>query len=310
MGNKLSVIYDMTYQCPWGCPICCMGATSCREGCRDELTLAEKKRIVEKIAEAQEIRQVRVDFSGGEIFTDLDHVEVMEYAARLLGRENIGISSSGYRIGDDMARRLAGCISDCEMTMDTVPGSKYALRPEGYSLAAAKAVPFLKKYGIATGIQTVLAHSNCNEENLRSLYDWLCRHGVDCWSILRFYPSGRGAAYPQERISQEEEAWAVRFITEMGEANPDNSKPAIDFHYTMKGHKKYSTECRCVKKSIGIMPNGTVTSCFWAVDAGTRIVDAKYELGNLRQQSLVDILQGEKAAYWMKCRHGCELGAA
>ena len=58
------------------------------------------------------------------------------------------------------------------------------------------------------------------------------------------------------------------------------------------------------------MPNGTVTSCFWAVDAGTRIVDAKYELGNLRQQSLVDILQGEKAAYWMKCRHGCELGAA
>ena len=223
---------------------------------RDELTLGEKKRIVEKIAEAKKMRQVRIDFSGGEIFTNLDNVEVIEYAAELLGRENIGISSSGYRIGDDMARRLAGCISDCEMTMDTVPGSKYALRPEGYSLAAAKAVPFLKKYGIATGIQTVLAHSNCNEENLRSLYDWLCRHGVDCWSILRFYPSGRGAAYPQERISQEEEAWAVRFITEMGEANPDNSKPAIDFHYTMKGHKKSVRNAAVSKNPLASCPMG------------------------------------------------------
>ena len=310
MGSKLSVIYDMTYKCPWNCPICCMGATSCGDEDRDELALGEKKRIVEKIAEAKKMRQVRIDFSGGEIFTNLDNVEVIEYAAELLGRENIGISSSGYLIGDAMARRLAGCISDCEMTMDTVPGSKYALRPDGYPLAAAAAVPFLKKYGITTGIQTVLAHSNCNAENLRSLYGWLCQNGVDCWSILRFYPSGRGAAYPQERISEEEEAWAVRFITEMGESYPGKNNPVIDFHYTMKGHKKYSTECRCVKKSIGIMPNGTVTSCFWAVDAGTRIVDARYELGNLRRQSLVDILQGEKAAYWMKCHHGCELGAA
>lgn len=308
MKSDLTIVYDVTGKCPWNCPICCMGATSGGSG--DELTYEEKKQVVEKIAQAGQIRNVRVDFSGGEIFTDMNNVEVIEYAAGLLGRENIGISASGYRIDDAMAKRLAGCVSDCEMTMDTPPGCKYALRPKGYAIAAARAIPFLKKYGITTGIQTVLAHSNCNAENLCALYDWLCGQGVDCWSILRFYPSGRGAAYPKERISEEEEAWAVRFITEMGNANPQKTKPAIDFHYTMKGHKKHSLECRCVKKSIGIMPNGDVTSCFWAVDAGTGIIDAKYRLGNLRQQSLIEIIQGEKAAYWLNCYHSCELGAA
>lgn len=308
MKSNLTIIYDMTRKCPWNCKICCMDAIP--DGGDDELTYEEKKQVVEKIAQINQIRNVRVDFSGGEIFTDIDNVAVIEYATDLLGRENVGISASGYRIDDVMAKRLARCVSDCEMTMDTPPGCKYALRPDGYAIAAASAIPFLKKYGITTGIQTVLAHSNCNAENLRTLYDWLCRNGVDCWSILRFYPSGRGAVYSQERISEEEEEWAVRFITEMGNANLDETKPVIDFHYTMKGHKKYSPECRCVKKTIGIMPNGDVTSCFWAVDAGTRIIDAKYRLGNLRQQSLMDIIQGKKAAYWLNCYHGCELGVA
>lgn len=310
MKRSLSVIYDMTRNCPWNCAICCMGATLDRGGCSGELTVPEKLRAVEKIAELSSLRDVRVDFSGGEILTDLDNLEVIEYAAGLLGREKVGISTSGYRLDDAMAHRLSKCVSDCEMTMDTAPGMHYALRPDGYALAAARAVPFLKKYGVTTGIQTVLAHSNCNAEILRPLYDWLCRNGVDCWSLLRFYPSGRGAAYPQERISPQEEEWAVRFITDLDEANPSASKPRIDFHYTMKGHRKYSAECRCVKKSIGIMPDGEVTSCFWAVDAETGIVESKYRLGNLREQSLVDIIQGEKAAYWMNCHHDCELGAA
>lgn len=310
MKRELSVIFDMTRHCLWNCAICCMGATSDKSKCGDELNFEEKLQAVDKIAQAGQIRNVRVDFSGGEIFMDLDNVRVIEHATRLLGREKVGISTSGYRIDDAMAKRLADCIADCEMTMDTVPGDSYPLRPDGYAYAAAKAIPFLKKYGITTGIQTVLAHSNCNADGLCALYDWLCQHGVDRWSILRFYPSGRGAAYPEEKISEAKEAWAVKFITDMDAANPSADKPVIDFHYTMKGHKKYSAECRCVKKSIGIMPNGDVTSCFWAVNAETGIVEPRFHLGNLREQSLIDIISGEKAAYWMSCYHGCELGAA
>lgn len=310
MKDYLSIVYDMTALCPWNCPICCMGATTDQSVCSRELSYEQKLEVIKKIADAARLRNIRIDFSGGELFTDERNVNVIEYASRLLGQEHIGISSSGYKIDDRMARRLSNCISECEMTMDTVPGRPYPLRPAGYALTAAKAVPFLKKHGITTGIQTVLARSNCREDILRDLYQWICNEGIDCWSLLKFYPSGRGKAYPQEKLDPEQEDWAVRFIQEMHEANPSGEKPKVDFHYTMKGHPKHSAECRCVKKSIGIMPDGNVTSCFWAVDADTGIISPKFSLGNLKEQSLTDIINGEKAAYWLDCSHHCELEAA
>lgn len=310
MNDTLSIVYDITGNCPWKCPICCMGADSDQSRCSQELSHEEKLLAVEKIARLKPRRNIKIDFSGGEIFTDMGNVEVVEHAARLLGRENIGISSSGYRIDDALAQRLSRCISECEMTMDTAPGQPYRLRPIGYALAAAKAAPFLIKHGISTGIQTVLAKSNCQEPILRDIYKWVCSEGIDCWSLLKFYPSGRGAAYPEEQLGKEQEAWAVAFIQEMDRQNPSARKPRIDFHYTMKGHPKYSEECRCVRKSIGILPNGDVTSCFWAVDADTGIVAPKFRLGSLKDQSLTDILSGEKAAYWLNCSHRCELEAA
>lgn len=310
MKKKLSIVYDITKRCPWNCAICCMGASSDKAVCGDEPLLSEKLQMIDNIAQVRCMRDVRIDFSGGEIFTNMDHVQVIEHAASLLGRENIGISTSGYRVDDTLAKQLSACVSECEMTMDTVPDCEYPLRPKGYASAAAKALPYLKKYGITTGIQTVLARSNCNEKMLRDMYGWICSHEVDNWSLLKFYPSGRGAAYQEEKLTKEEELWAVRYITEMNDENLSVHKPQIDFHYTMEGHKKYTAECRCVKKSIGILPNGDVTACFWAVDACTGIIDTKFRLGNLREQQLTDIISGKEALYWLKCSHHCELGAA
>ena len=147
-----------------------------------------------------------------------------------------------------------------------------------------------------------------NEKESKS--QWVCQEGIDCWSLLKFYPSGRGAAYPHEKLDPDQEVWAVRFIQQLDEANPSPDKPKVDFHYTMKGHPKHSDECRCVKKSIGIMPDGSVTSCFWAVDANTGIIAPKFKLGNLREQSLTDIISGAAAKYWLCCSHHCELTAA
>lgn len=309
-NSKLSVIYDITKKCPWNCSICCMGAVSGCEALEGELSLERKLSLMDDLKEVNKSRDVYIDFSGGEIFTNMENVCVIEKAAALLGKEKVGISTSGFMMSDYLAKRLSNCICGCEMTMDVVPGQEYSLRPIGYSVAAANALPYLQKYGIQVGIQTVLARSNCNERNLKDLYEYLCKAGVDNWSLLKFYPSGRGANYKQEVLTEGEEAWAVSFITELDAANACKQKPTIDFHYTMKGHSKYSRECRCVRKSIGIMPDGSVTSCFWAIDAFTDIIDSKYLLGSVKRDTLGAILQGNKAAYWMKCVHECELTAA
>lgn len=307
---KLSVIFDITKKCPWNCSICCMGALPGREALVGELPLDRKLSLMDDLAEVNQTREVHIDFSGGEIFTNMENVLVVEKAASILGKEKVGISSSGFMMSDNLAERLSHCVNDFEMTMDVLPGRKYMLRPTGYAMAAANALPHLQKYGIKTGIQTVLAHSNCNEENLLELYKYLCKVGVDNWSLLKFYPSGRGAEYKQEILTTEEEAWAINFINKMDSANGCDKKPKIDFHYTMKGHRKYSAECRCVRRSIGIMPDGSVTSCFWAIDSASGIIDPKYLLGSVRDNTVGEILKGEKAAYWMNCVHRCEFIAA
>lgn len=304
----LAIVYDMTRVCPMNCRICCMGAVSAKKDAGDELTPEEKLALINQSGELRKDRDVNMDFSGGEIFTDMNNVNVLEHAASIHGKEKIGVSTSGFRIDSALAHRLAGCVNEVEMTMDAPPGVRYKLRPKAYAETAAKAIPHLREAGIQVGIQTVLAQSNSDCATLRKLYAELCARGVNVWSLLAFYPSGRGAEYPEERLTPEKQQAIVNFLKELHFDNPSACKPTLDFHYTMPGSGK-SQECRCVRKSIGILPNGEVTACFWAVDHGTSISDPKFRLGNIREHSLAEIFKNQQAMYWASCAHTCELEA-
>ena len=305
--NKLSIIWDMTPVCPFNCPICCMGAKSTCSDSTDELDYGLKYAIVGQIHQLASERDIRIDLSGGEIMTDLRNLNVAAEISDIIGKENVGISTSGYGIDDDIAIRLTSIIGEIELTMDTPPGIPYRLRPLEYARSAARAVPFLKKHGIYTGIQTVLARSNCSKENLSALYRWLCQNHVDEWSLLRFYSSGRGADFPEECLSEEELLQIVRFLQALDTQNPSHAKPRLHFHYTIKGHDGYTAECRCVKKSIGIFPNGDVTACFWASDRESHISKDFFRLGNVRTETLAEILRNSRSCYWQNAPHTCPL---
>lgn len=302
--KKFTIIWDMTRQCPLHCAICCMGAKPAGPG-MDELDFDSKRRVVAQLKELAARRSIQVDLSGGEIMTDLRNLTLAEEIAEGIGKENLGISTSGYRITREMAVRLSTITGEVELTMDTPPDVVYRLRPLAYARIAAQAVPHLKACGIHTGIQTVLARSNCNKGNLNALYRWLCKNHVDEWSLLRFYPTGRGADYPEECLSDEELLQAVRELQRLDEENPSSTKPSLHFHYTMKGHAGYTTECRCVKKSIGILPNGDVTACFWASDRESHISEELFRLGNVRTETLSQILENPRSRYWQEQAHTC-----
>ena len=94
--KKLSVIYDVTALCPWNCPICCMGASSDRSCLCNELSLEEKLSVVRQVRELSENGyDVRVDLSGGELFTNIsDHKTLLKAFSDALGRERVGVSCS------------------------------------------------------------------------------------------------------------------------------------------------------------------------------------------------------------------------
>lgn len=307
--KKLSIIYDVTALCPWNCAICCMGASS-DNSCRfNELTQNQKLQVASQIGElAANGFDVRVDLSGGELFTNVTaHKELLEVLSKTIGKEKLGVSCSGYGITDELAVFLGKTVHDVEMTMDVVPYRHYVLRPDGYSIAAARAVYKLKEAHCTIGLQTVASTYNANYDDAMAVFGWACANGVDNWSILRFFPSGRGKAYPEAAMNDQQCAEYVHMIQDMVDHSPAVKKPKVDFHYSMPGHKKYTSVCRCVRNSIGILPNGDVVACFWALDNSTEVINSKYLLGNVKANTLLEILNGEKAHYWSDCEHCCEL---
>lgn len=310
--KKLTIIYDVTALCPWNCAICCMGATKDKTCRNNELTLDQKLNVVRQVRELKENGyDVRMDLSGGEIFNDndaiSDHMKLLTALSEVLGKDKLGVSCSGVNIDKELADFLGRTVHDVEMTMDIIPHQPYKLRPAAYNEAAAKAVAPLKEAGCEVGLQTVASTYNSSYVDALDVFDWSCANGVDNWSILRFFPSGRGAGYPEAAMNDTQCEAYVHMVQEMVNSRPVGHKPKVDFHYLMPGHEKYTHVCRCVRHSIGILPNGDVVACFWTLDSNTGVVDPKFLLGNVKDNSLLEILNGEKARYWSECEHCCEL---
>ena len=112
--RNLSIIYDVTAMCPWNCSICCMGASSDKLCRNNELSQEQKLDIVRQVKELSENGyDVRVDLSGGELFTDVpSHKELLSAFSYAIGREKLGVSCSGYGITKQLASFLGRTVHD------------------------------------------------------------------------------------------------------------------------------------------------------------------------------------------------------
>lgn len=301
MEKRLSIIWNVTYKCPWKCKFCVMDAGSCGAPKKKELSLEEKLQICRNI----DIPNVKVDLSGGEVMCDKTHLTLIDELSKKLGKEYVGISTSGFKIDKDeeIAKFLSTRVHDVEMTMDAIPGIHYCYREDAYHETAGNAAKNLKKAGIYTGLQTVLTREHMeHQELLIGLRDFMVENKIDEWSIIRYYPSGRGEHFKNLAMTDEENRNLVNKISNMCKGTGIN----LDIHYLLPGSKKDS-QCRCVKKSIGILPDGNVTACFWGLDDSGSIKDSKFYLGNLLEQPLSEILESKNAMYWKSYCGGCPL---
>lgn len=298
MCNKLSVIWNVTYKCPWKCSFCVMDA-GCSASKKNELSLEEKLQICRNI----DLQNVKVDLSGGEVMLDKTHFKLIDELSKKLGKDSVGISTSGFRIDMETANYLSTRVSDVEMTMDAVPGVHYVYREDEYHKTAEFAAKNLKAAGVYTGLQTVLTREHKEHPNiLVGLRDFMVENKIDEWSLIRFFPSGRGEHFKNLAMSEAENFDLVNRIKDLCEGTDIN----LDIHYLLPGSPKDS-QCRCVKKSIGILPDGNVTACFWGLDGSGSIKDSKFYLGNLLEQPLSEILNSENAVYWKNHCDGCPL---
>lgn len=297
----LNIIWNITRNCPWNCSFCCVNAIYKKD--QDvgeninEMSLEEKKKFISSLVPGE----YKIDFSGGEIFSNPQNIDIIKEASLKLGKENIGISTSGAFLNEEIISDLSNYISDVEFTMDVPPNVTYLYRPNFYHETADYAIKLFKKYHVKVGIQTVLTKENTSLSNLNELNEYIKKNKIDTWSLLKFFPSGRGKAFNHIAISDLDlETVIENIITLSKEENYD-----LDIQYVLPKTTKDKL-CRAVKKSIGILPTGEVISCFWALNENMTPIDSLYSLGNLNKQTIQEILNNENSKYW-KHQQSCLL---
>lgn len=285
----MDVIWNLTRACPWDCAICCVSAFHVcntteylvQSGAKEkgeELTLAEKLTVLKILAD----RDFEIDFSGGDPLYYDEDFRVVEQATRWLPSRKIGVSMTGSKITDAKLELLKK-ISVVEFTLDNLPEIENPFRPRGYNLASMVAMKKCIAAGIKTRAVTVLYPSTITEKNLESVYRWLCENGISEWELLRFYPVGRATKLAELTPSNQEYLKVMKFLRGL------HGLTKIFFQHSLR-ILEGTVKCPAVVDSIGILPDGQVIACAWAIDENCRPFKG-FRLGKLPEDDLDEILE-------------------
>lgn len=285
----MDVIWNLTRVCPWDCAICCVsGLHVCnttkhylyehQKEIKKELTLAEKLTVLKILVE----KDIDIDFSGGDPLYYNEDYQVIEQALRWIPSEKISISMTGSKI-TDVKLSLLKKVGVVEFTLDNLPEIDNPLRPRGYNLASMIAMQKCTEVGIKARAVTVLYSHTMAEENLEKLYSWLCENRIEEWEFLRFYPSGRASKYISMLPSENDYLQTMKFIKSF------NGFTKVFFQHSLRILNGKS-KCSAGVGSIGILPDGQVTACAWALDENCNSFKDFY-IGQLPKDNFDEIIK-------------------
>jgi MoaA/NifB/PqqE/SkfB family radical SAM enzyme len=261
----MDVIWNLTRACPWDCAICCVSAfhicatteylvqvTQKEKGI--ELTLAEKLAVLRVLAE----KDFEIDFSGGDPLYYEEDFKVVEQATYWLPSRRISVSMTGAKLSEAKLELLKK-VGTVEFTLDNLPERENPFRPRGYNLASMVAMKKCVAEGIRVRVVTVLYSATISQENLKNIYQWLCENKIPERELLRFYPVGRAAKLRKLTPSNSEYIQTMEFLRSL------RGFTKIFFQHSLR-ILEGSLKCPAVIDSIGILPDGQVTACAWAID--------------------------------------------
>lgn len=285
----MDIIWNLTRACPWDCAICCVSAfhvcntteylvRSTQKEKGKELTLVEKLTVLKMLAE----KDFEIDFSGGDPLYYDEDFQVVEQATRWLPSRKIGVSMTGSKITDTKLELLKK-VSVVEFTLDNLPEKENPYRPRGYNLASMIAMKKCVAAGIKVRAVTVLYSATISKENLESVYNWLCENNIAEWELLRFYPVGRAAKLVELTPSNSEYLKIMKLLRGL------HGSTRVFFQHSLR-ILEGTLKCPAVIDSLGILPDGQVTVCAWAIDDNCSPFQG-FRLGKLPEDDLDEIVE-------------------
>lgn len=278
------VIWNLTRVCPWSCSFCCVSAIQAKgkditaKQKRVELSYSQKIEVLNMIAEKNMI----IDFSGGDPLYFEDDFAIVQKATKLLPPEKINVSMTGCKLSQTKIELLKK-INMVEFTLDNLPDRKNPFRPQGFNRASMKAMERLVEAGVKVSAVTILYNETIAEENLLSLYSYLCKNKIQEWDILKYIPVGRGMDYKDIAPTDEQYLSAIKFLRGL------NGSTHISFQHSLRVIEGAS-KCYATINSFGILPDGEVTACAWALDRNGHTFDG-FRIGKLPEENLDVIIK-------------------
>ena len=273
-------VWELTLRCNIHCLHC--GSSANNQTRKNELTTQEALDVVEQLAE---LGCENVVLSGGEPFLRKD------WATLALRMVDLGIRvsfiSNGYLFNDDILDILkvirpvgTGFSLDggCRETHDYIRGRK------GVFDRCIKALNKCSKAGFYSSAITTVHKMNFPE--LDRILEILVENGVRAWQLQTATPQGR---MPRELALDENEFYSLaKFIAQKKKEYKNIidvcESDCIGYFGTLGNELNVNWRgCPAGMRVLGIESDGTIKGCL-SIHHGE-----KYEEGNVRERSLIDI---------------------
>lgn len=294
--RPITCVWEVTMGCNMRCGHC---GSSCETPQPDELTTEKALDLCDQLAD---IGIKWITLSGGEPLARQDTPDLVK---RLSDKGvSVKIITNGWLVDAKMAEALKrNGISTVAISIDGTEEIHDKIRKEGAFAHAADAFAALRAHGIDTGAVTTITKQNI--DILGELKDELIKMGVKTWQVQLGLPMGNLKERPDWVIEPSQVEDIIDFCYSVAREGRIKIFPADCIgYYTNKeleikkisygtGNVSLWDGCNAGTRGFGILQNGDILGC-------TSIRDSKFIEGNIKERSLKDIWEDEKAFLWRR----------
>ncbi|WP_020676115.1 GeoRSP system radical SAM/SPASM protein [Geopsychrobacter electrodiphilus] len=252
----LTFNWTLSYRCNFTCRHCYSREEEC-----DELSIAELKQIVDRLAQHQ---VPFINFGGGEPLMRPDIFEISEYA-RKQGL-NVSMNSNGWLLDQPAAEKIkAAGFRSVGISIDSADAALHDdfRNQPGSFVKAVNALDALAQAGVRSTMSSVI--SKINHLKFRDLLDLARQHKVTQVYLHNFKCSGRGFKN-REDLDLSPLEWKA-FYLEALRVKDETKDLLISFDdpviASLPGYAENSLVkgSSCGKLSLNLRPNGDITPC-------------------------------------------------
>lgn len=277
--SKIRIVWNLTNNCPFNCPMCVTSANL-----REEKNINKELLLKSILSIPKEL--LNIDFSGGDPLWLDENYDIVKKASNILGRDNISISSTGLSLAKLSDQELISLSQNYDMTYDfSIKYNEYDIRDKRYNLINYQQSMRLLNLGLNVDIMFPVRNIPFNYYD--ELAKDLCKLNPNSIKLLKCMPLNE--KFDTNNIDSVKYTNYLMFA--LRKYGYDKK---ISVSCAMKEDYDYPNCCNMLSdRKIGLDQFGNLFTCIWASDL---LVDREinpFYLGNLFDNTLLDILNSK-----------------